>query len=121
MIGRLLHGSDIVIDACGDTTPGEGYAGKDQVNPQAARRVCLETATAIVEPAEPVIRIRVANAEGIHQTPLTETLQPLPLFGQETALAGAQPPFGVLLTDADIPFMRCDVHVTDHQQPLLGS
>src|SRR5690606_10719425 len=103
-----------------DALVDQAAAGHDQVDTQTALWIVLESPAAIIEPAETIIHLGVHMAEGIDQPPILEPLQPLPLFGQETALAGAQPALGVSLANSDITVLWRNVQIPHHHYPLIG-
>src|SRR5690606_25591523 len=109
---------NFVIDTGIHTVPNQSAAGHDQIDTQATPGVILETAAAIVEPAEPVIHGGVHVPECIHQSPTLERLHPFTLFRQKAALAGPEPSLGVGLTYSDIAVLRRNVHVTHHHNAL---
>src|SRR5690606_15721294 len=105
MIGRLLHATQFVVDASVLESLAQAQRGEYQVDAQAALGLVLKAAAAVIEPAEAVVHLGVQVAEAVHQTPALQTLQPLALFRQEAAFAGAQPALGILGTDADVAIL----------------
>src|SRR5690606_22122127 len=102
MIRGFFHPADSVIDTGIDAVFDQPLAGHDQVYTQPASGVVFETATTVVKPAETIGDGRIHMTEGVDQPPVLELLQPFTLFGQEAALAGAQPALGIGFPDTDI-------------------
>ncbi|MNI60541.1 hypothetical protein D3C73_1157660 [compost metagenome] len=58
--------------------------------------------------------------ERVHQTPSHQSFHPLTLFRQEGALAGTQPAFAILFTNADVQIGWADIHISHDQHRIVA-
>src|SRR3989338_5459092 len=114
MVRGLFHGAQVVIHA-GRLDPWlQAAGGHDQVDAQAALGLVLETAAAVIEPAEAVIHLGVEEPEAVGQAPVLQGSQPFTFLRQKAALAALQPALAVVFADADIAVFRGNIDIAHH-------
>src|SRR5690625_3211000 len=121
VVRGTFHGTDLVINTGVRAFWQQGLRCQDQVDAQASLRVTFETANSVIEPAEAVTGSREKMAPRIPQMRAShQAVQPLALFGKETAFAGAQPALAIVLADTYIVIKWGHIHVAHHNDVILA-